>query len=106
MPAKIRPPPGLALWHYPDAFDLEMAFPLRERDPTTLEEMKNVAVDVEAYLLNREAKLKAMKKDKIEKEQLISSEIKLDMLTNTVNEMMHMISRKERNLMFKCLLFH
>ena len=21
MPAKIRPPPGLALWHYPDAID-------------------------------------------------------------------------------------
>ena len=57
--------------------------------------MKNVAVDVEANLLNREAKLKAMKKDKIGKEQLIYSKIKLDMLTNTVNEMMHMISRKE-----------
>ena len=71
-----------------------MAFQLRERDPTTLEEMKNVAVDVEANLMHREAKLKVINKDKIEKEKLIYSGIKLDVLTNTVNEMIHMISRK------------
>jgi hypothetical protein len=39
--------------HYPDAFDPEMAFQLRERNTATLEEMKNVAVDVEANLLNK-----------------------------------------------------
>jgi hypothetical protein len=95
MPADIRPPPGLAHLHFPDAFDPEMAFQLRERNTATLEEMKNIAVDVEANLLNRKAKLKAMMKDKIEKEHLISSEIKLDILTNTVNEVMHKIIRKE-----------
>ena len=73
MPAKIKPPPGWALLHYPDAFDLEMAFQLREIDPATLEEMKNMAVDVEANMLNKEAKLKEMKKEKIEKEQFISA---------------------------------
>jgi hypothetical protein len=72
-----------------------MAFQLRERNTATLEEMKNVAVDVEANLLNRKAKLKALMKDRIEKEHLISSEMKLDILTNTVNEVMHNISRKE-----------
>ena len=92
--AKIKLPPIWDLLHYTDAFDPEMAFRLRERDPAALEEMKNVAIDVESNLLNREAKLKAMKKEKIEKEQLISSGIKLDMLTNIVNKMMHMISRK------------
>ena len=54
-----------------------------------------MAVDVETNLLNREEKLKAVEKDKIERERLIFAEIKLDMLTNTVNEVMHMISRKE-----------
>jgi hypothetical protein len=28
MPANIKPPPGLALLHYPDAFDPEMVFQL------------------------------------------------------------------------------
>ena len=51
--------------------------------------MKNVAFDLEVILLNREAKLKAVKKDKIEKEQLISLEVKLDVLENAFDEMMH-----------------
>jgi hypothetical protein len=50
MPVDIRPPPGLAHLHYPYAFDPEMAFQLRERNIATLEEMKNIAVDVEANL--------------------------------------------------------
>jgi hypothetical protein len=57
--------------------------------------MKNIAVDVEANLMNKKAKLKALMKDIIEKEHLISSEMKLDILTNTVNKVMHNISRKE-----------
>ena len=51
-----------------------MAFQLRETDSTTLEEMKNVAVDVEANLQNTEAELKPVEKDKIERERLISPE--------------------------------
>jgi len=41
-----------------------MEFQLRERDTTTLEEMQTIAVDVEANLLNKKAKLKGVKKDK------------------------------------------
>lgn len=37
IPDDMKPPPGLALLHYPDAFDLDMAYQLRERDPATLE---------------------------------------------------------------------
>jgi len=33
----MKPPPGLALLQYPDAFDPYMAYQLRERDPATLE---------------------------------------------------------------------
>jgi hypothetical protein len=95
IPADIRPPPGLAHLRFPDDFDPEMAFQLRERNTATLEEMKNIVVDVEANLLNRKEKLEALMKDKIEKEQSISSEMKLDIMTNTVNEVMHKISRKE-----------
>ena len=58
IPADIRPPPGVALLHYLDAFNLEMAFQVGERDTATLEEMQNIAVDVEVNLLSREAKFK------------------------------------------------
>ena len=68
MPADIRPSPGSAQLHFPDAFDPEMAFQLRERNTTTLEEMKKVAVDVEANLLKRKENLKAEEKDRIEEE--------------------------------------
>ena len=81
--------------HYPDAFDPEVAFQIRERDPSTLEEMKRMEIDVEANMMNREMKLRAIKKDKLDQEKLISSEIKLEMLIEKINKMMHMIGKKE-----------
>jgi hypothetical protein len=62
IPADIRPPPGSTHLHFPDAFDPEMAFQLRERNTATLEEMKKIAVDVEANLLNKRSKLRALKR--------------------------------------------
>ena len=88
IPAKIKPPLEWALLHYPNAFDPEMAFQIRERYPSTLEEMQRIAVDVEANILNREAKLRLIEKDKADQKKLIYSEVKLEMLTDA-------ISRKE-----------
>jgi hypothetical protein len=88
IPVDIRPSPRLAHLHFPDAFNPDMAFQLRERNTAILEEMKNINLDVEPNLLNRKENLKALMKDKIEKEHLVSSEMKLDILTNTVNVMM------------------
>jgi hypothetical protein len=68
IPVDVRPPPSLAQLHYPDAFDPEMTFQLRETDVATLEEMKNVAIDVEANLLHKRSKLRAEEEDRIEKE--------------------------------------
>jgi hypothetical protein len=90
MPADIRPPPGSTHLHFPDAFDPEMAFQLRERNTATLEEMQNIAVDVEANLLIKRSKVKNK-----EKEQLKSSEAKLDILASAMEEMMQKISRKD-----------
>jgi len=33
----LRPPPGLALIKFPDGFDFDMAFQMREGNPPTLE---------------------------------------------------------------------
>ena len=46
MPANIKPPLGCALLHYPDYFDPEMVFQIRNKDPLTLEEMQRIAIDV------------------------------------------------------------
>ena len=58
IPMDVRPPPGLAKFYFPDAFDPEMAFQLRERNNASLEEMQNIAVDVETNLLIKRSKLK------------------------------------------------
>jgi hypothetical protein len=73
-----------------------MAFQLRERNIATLEEMQNVAVDVEDNMLNKKAKLEALRKNKTKKEHVRSSEVKLDILTKTINEMMHTINKKHK----------
>ena len=57
--------------------------------------MQRIAVDVEANILNREAKLRVIEKDKADQERLISSEVKLEMLTDTINKMMHILGKKE-----------
>jgi len=55
----IKPSPNLALIDFPDSFDVDMAFELRERDLTTLEEMKANAIKVEPNMLAKKAKLKS-----------------------------------------------
>jgi len=44
----LRPPPDLALYKFPDGFDPDMAYQLKERAPQTLEDAQKVVVIVEA----------------------------------------------------------
>jgi hypothetical protein len=90
IPTDIRPPPGSSHLHYPDAFDPEMTFQLRERNTTSLEEMQRIAVDVETNLLIKRSQLK----DK-EMEQLKSSEAKLQILASAMEKLMQKINIKE-----------
>jgi hypothetical protein len=90
IPADIRPPPGAAHLHYPDAFDPEMSFQLRERNTASLEEMQKIAVDVETNLLIKRSKLKDKKR-----EQLKSSEDKWEILASTLEMLVQKINRKE-----------
>ena len=66
MPLNIRPPPDLALLQYPRDFDPEMEFHLRERCPSTLKQMQDIVVDVEANLKMRENRLKAEQEEKLQ----------------------------------------
>jgi hypothetical protein len=91
----IKPPPGLALLHYLDAFDPEMEFHLRKRNTTTLEEMKKSEIGVEDNLLIKKSKLKEEEKENKEKEHLTSSKVKLDILASTMKEMMQNIIMRD-----------
>ena len=53
IPSNIKPPPDLALLHYPDAFDPDMAYQLRKRNPTSLEGMHRNVISVESNLLTK-----------------------------------------------------
>jgi len=90
MPENIRPPHDSALLHYPSAFDSEIEFRLRERDPKTLVQMQNIAVDVEVNLQIKHEKLK------VEGEERKNiAEVKLNLLVRKLDEITQEITMKE-----------
>jgi hypothetical protein len=52
----IKPPQGLALIKFPDGFDVDMSYHLRERNSATLEDMQKSVVSVEENLLAKRAR--------------------------------------------------
>jgi len=92
MPADIRPTPRSSLLHYLGAFDPEMEFQLRERDIATLHEMQNSAVNVEAHLLIRRARMKEEEMKNIDPAESTSLEVKLDSLVSAVERMIDKIN--------------
>ena len=58
----MKPPQGLALVKYPEGFDADMAYQLRERDYNTLEDMQKGAVSVEVNLIEKRARMRSEKK--------------------------------------------
>jgi hypothetical protein len=55
IPTNIKPPQCLALIKFPDGFDSDMSYQLRERNSTILEDMQKSAISVEANLLAKRA---------------------------------------------------
>ena len=74
-----------------------MEFQLRERNFTTLEEMQNSVVDVEANLLITRAKLKEEEMKNIYPEESTSLEVKLDILVSVVEDMMQKITTRNEH---------
>lgn len=71
----IKPPMGPDLIKFPDGFNPDMAYQLRERDPTTLEDMQKIAVSIEANLLTKRARKKVKKKVTIKEEVSASYQV-------------------------------
>ena len=89
MPSDIKPPLGWALLHYPSSFDPEVEFHIREREPSSLEEMQSIAITVEYNIKCWEERLKAEKKDQIEQRRQVSLEDKLERLIETANTLLN-----------------
>lgn len=92
----MKPPPSLALLHYLDSFDLDMAYQLRERHLATVAEMKRNVVSVEANLLIKKSKLKPEKKVTIKEESSSSFDGKLNTLIKKMEIMIDIITIAER----------
>lgn len=88
----------MALIHFLEGFNVDISYQLRERDPTTLEEMKENSLKVEDHLLAKQAKLKYEKRVTIKEEASSSSSIdyKIDSLLRKMEKMIDRISITDR----------
>jgi len=64
----LRPPPNLALIKFPNGFDFDMAYQLRERAPPSLEDMQSIAVSVETNLIFKRARARAERRTPLKEE--------------------------------------
>jgi hypothetical protein len=98
IPAAIKPPQGLALLKFPDGFDADMSYQLREGNTTTLKDMQRRVVNVEANILARMARQRTKKRITIKEESSTSSsDAKLDSLARAMEKMMERLTITDRN---------
>ena len=64
----IKPPLGLELIKFPDGFDADMSYQLRERKSATLEDLQKSVVSVEANILARRARQRTKRRVTIKEE--------------------------------------
>jgi hypothetical protein len=83
---------------FPDGFDVDMSYQLRERNSTTLEDMQKSAISVEANLLEKRARQRSERRVTIKEEPSTSTtDSKLDSLTRAVEIMMERLTVSDRN---------
>jgi hypothetical protein len=95
---EIKPPQGLASINFPDGFDADMSYQLRERNAATLEDMQKSVVSVEANILARRARQRTEKRVTIKEEPSTSSSgAKLDSLARYMEKNMERLTITKRN---------
>jgi hypothetical protein len=98
IPVDIKPPQGLSLIKFPDGFDVDMSYQLRERNSVTLEDMQKSVVNVEENLLSRRARQRTERRVTIKEEtSMPSSDAKLDSIVRSIERMMERINIVDRN---------
>jgi len=95
IPQNLRPPPDLALYKFPDGFDPDMAYQLKERAPQTLEEAQKVAVTVEANLIAKRNRARLEKRVAF-KEEPSAFDQKLDAIISSMKRLGDRVESVER----------
>ena len=95
IPQNLRPLPNLALYKFPDGFDPDMAYQLKERAPNNLAEMQNLAVTVEANLIAKRNRARNERRTTFKKEPL-ALEQKLDAIINGMHRLGDRLESVER----------
>ena len=95
IPQNLRPPPDLALYKFPDGFDLDMAYQLKERAPHTLADMQNVAVSVEANLIAKRNRARTKRRTTFKEEPSALAK-KLDAIISGMHRLGDRVESVER----------
>ena len=95
IPQNLRPPPDLALYKFPDGFDAEMAYQLRERAPQSLAEMQDVAVSVEENLIAKRNRARTERRTTF-KEEPLAFDQKLDAIISGIQRLGERVDNVER----------
>lgn len=85
----------MALYKFPDGFDSDIAFQLREREPETLEDSQKAAVTVEANLIAKRNRAR-LEKRSIYKEEPTTFDQKLDAILNSMKRLGDRVESVER----------
>lgn len=95
IPQNLRPPHDLALYKFPDGFDLDMAYQLEERAPSSLAEMKDLAVTLEENLIAKRNKARNERRTTF-KEEPSALEQKLDAIIDGMHRLGNRVESVER----------
>jgi len=95
IPQNLRPPLDLALIKFPDGFDSDMAYQLRERAPPSLADMQNIAISVEANLIAKRNRARTERRATF-KEEPSAFEQKLDAIIKGMNRLGDRVETIER----------
>ena len=95
IPQNLRPPPDLALYKFPNGFDPDMAYQLKERAPSSLAKMQNLAVTVEANLIAKRNRARNERRTTF-KEEPSALEQNLDAIIDGIHRLGNRVESVER----------
>ena len=92
----LKPPQGSTLNKFPEGFDPEMAYQLRERDFATLEDMQRGAISLEVNLMEKRARMKNEKRVSFREEYTPStSKSKMERMMEEMIKKMSILERAQ-----------
>ena len=94
LPPHMKPPQDMALVKYPEGFDANMAYHLRERYYNTLEDIQRGVVSVEANLIEKKARMRAEKRVTYRDDTVAStSDPKYDHLAKNIEKLQKIVEK-------------